>query len=118
MDKVLVADITAGRRARVEELRVRPLGSTGFGNYSCVANNSVGMKSAILRQVAVFKEMCNAVWSYIHSSIVYFKHLATTSKMLTTTKGSFQHDSLFPIYLSNGYSWRINTKQIVIYAFM
>ena len=43
---MLVANITAGSRATVEELRVRPLGSTGFGNYSCVANNSVGMQSA------------------------------------------------------------------------
>ena len=41
-----MANITAGSRARVEELRVRPLGSTGFGNYECVANNEVGVQSA------------------------------------------------------------------------
>ena len=76
-----MANITAGSRARVEELRVRPLGSTGFGNYSCVANNEVGVQSAAVEfsgRWSVFEEICNAVWSYIHSSIVYFEHLASS----------------------------------------
>ena len=61
MDKVLVANITAGSRARVEELRVQPLVSTGFGNYSCVANNSVGMQSAAAEfsgKWTVFYQIC------------------------------------------------------------
>ena len=59
---MLVANITAGSRARVEELRVRPLGSTGFGNYSCVANNSVGMHRAAAEfsgKWSVVAEMCS-----------------------------------------------------------
>ena len=45
-DNVLVSKVTAGGRSVVEELHVRPLGARGFGNYSCSANNSVGMQSA------------------------------------------------------------------------
>ena len=74
MDKVLVANITAGSRARVEELRVRPLGSTGFGNYSFVVNNSVGMQSAAAElsgKWPVFKEMC----SFLSNSLELHKFI-------------------------------------------
>ena len=44
-DGVQLSQVRGGGRAVVEKLHVRPVGARGFGNYSCLANNSVGMQS-------------------------------------------------------------------------
>ena len=44
-DGVLVSKEGGGSRAMVEKLHVRLVWVRGFGNYSCLASNSVGMQS-------------------------------------------------------------------------
>jgi hypothetical protein len=81
MDKVLVSNITAGSRATVEELRVQHLGSTGFGNYECVVNNSVGIQSAAAEfsgKCQVFLEVCN----FLSSSLELHKSIHCLLQML------------------------------------